>query len=110
MGLAVPTSVMVAIGRAAQLGVLVRSGAALERGHQVTALVLDKTGTLTEGHPAVVAWHPTSDAPPGLAAWLVAAQRQSEHPLAQAIVRKRIDVVLADLSEPWPTPRKPGHE
>ena len=87
MGLAVPTSVMVAIGRAAQLGVLVRSGAALERGVHVTALVLDKTGTLTEGRPAVVRWQPLPDAPPELARWLVTAQRQSEHPLAQAIVR-----------------------
>ncbi len=87
MGLAVPTTVMVAIGRAAQLGVLVRSGAALERGHQVTALVLDKTGTLTEGRPAVLQWQATQDAPPELARWLVAAQRQSEHPLAQALVR-----------------------
>jgi Cu+-exporting ATPase len=89
MGLAVPTTVMVAIGRAAQLGVLVRSGAALERGHRVTALVLDKTGTLTLGQPAVVAWQATPDAPPELADWLVAAQKQSEHPLAQAIVRWR---------------------
>ena len=87
MGLAVPTSVMVAIGRAAQLGVLVRSGVALERGHQVTALVIDKTGTLTLGEPSVVQWQQVSEAPPQLADWLVAAQKQSEHPLAQAIAR-----------------------
>ncbi len=87
MGLAVPTTVMVAIGRAAQLGVLVRSGTALERGHQVTALVLDKTGTLTEGHPAVVEWQQTPDAPQDLVNAFVAAQRQSEHPLAHAVIR-----------------------
>ncbi len=97
MGLAVPTSVMVAIGRAAQLGVLVRSGAALERGRLVTALVLDKTGTLTEGRPTVHAWQQISTAPEALASAVVALQKQSEHPLAQAMCRWGLDQALSDV-------------
>ena len=55
MGLAVPTAVMVATGRGAQLGVLIKGGEALERAGSADTVVLDKTGTLTEGRPAVVA-------------------------------------------------------
>ena len=86
MGLAVPTSIMVAVGRAAQLGILVRTGATLERGHAVTAVILDKTGTLTTGKPQVMAVVDAPDAPPTWRHALVSAQRLSGHPLAQAIV------------------------
>ena len=91
MGLAVPTAVMVATGRGAQLGILIKGGEALQRAGEVTLVALDKTGTVTEGHPAVtdVIVHrgstvPDEDALLGLAASL---ESVSEHPLADAIVR-----------------------
>jgi Cu+-exporting ATPase len=89
MGLAVPTAVMVASGRGAEAGVLIKGGAALERAGRLSAVVLDKTGTMTEGRPAVVAIERPPDGVDdeagtlGLAAGLESA---SEHPLAEAIV------------------------
>jgi Cu+-exporting ATPase len=83
MGLAVPTAVMVATGRGAQRGILIKGGEALERAGHVTTVVLDKTGTVTEGKPAVTDVH-LEEADLRLAASLEAV---SEHPLAQAIVR-----------------------
>jgi P-type Cu+ transporter len=82
MGLAVPTAVMVATGRGAEFGLLIKGGRALETLHKVDTIVLDKTGTLTEGHPRITEAH-ISDEFLRLAA---AAERQSEHPLAQAVV------------------------
>jgi Cu+-exporting ATPase len=87
MGLATPTAIMVGTGKGAQNGILIRGGAALEQAGRVTSVVLDKTGTLTEGHPAVVEIVPvgglTSLAVLGLAA---PVERRSEHPLAQAVI------------------------
>ena len=88
MGLAVPTAVMVAVGRAAQIGLLIRSGPALEHLAKVTAVVFDKTGTLTLGQPEVVEFIPTSSSQASeVLAYFAAAQRDSSHPLAQAIAR-----------------------
>jgi Cu+-exporting ATPase len=87
MGLAVPTAVMVATGRGAELGVLVKGGDALQRTGEVTTVVFDKTGTITAGRPVVTraAWQSGVD--PALALSLVAAvERASEHPLAAAVV------------------------
>jgi Cu+-exporting ATPase len=87
MGLAVPTAVMVATGRGASLGVLIKGGEALQRAGDVTTVVLDKTGTLTEGTPAVVdIWTARGDEAETLAA-AAAVEALSEHPLAGAIVR-----------------------
>ncbi len=84
MGLAVPTAVMVATGRGAELGVLVKGGEALERAGDIDVVVFDKTGTITEGRPAVTdAIGPRADEALRLAA---AVERSSEHPLAEAIV------------------------
>ncbi len=87
MGLAVPAALTVAIGRGAQLGVLFKGGEALERLAHVDTVLLDKTGTLTEGKPSVVAVLPadgwTEDRLVQLAA---SAEQRSEHPLARAVL------------------------
>ena len=82
MGLAVPTAVMVATGRGAEMGLLIKGGEALEKLRKVDTIVLDKTGTLTEGKPRVTDAD-LSDAALRLAA---AVERRSEHPLAHAVV------------------------
>jgi Cu+-exporting ATPase len=92
MGLAVPTAVMVATGRGAELGILIKGGEALQRAGDVTTVVLDKTGTITEGRPTVTDVIPTpgrsADELLGIVASLEAS---SEHPLADAIVRHAKD-------------------
>jgi Cu+-exporting ATPase len=87
MGLAVPTAVMVATGRAGTLGVLVKGGEALQRLAEVTVVVLDKTGTLTEGRPTVVTALAQDGDRIGLLRQAAAVERLSEHPLAAAIAR-----------------------
>ena len=87
MGLAVPTAVMVATGRGAELGVLIRGGEALERTGQVSTVVLDKTGTITEGKPSLVGIHLTGSLDEATLLRLAASlERRSEHPLGLAIV------------------------
>ncbi|HXA96608.1 MAG TPA: heavy metal translocating P-type ATPase [Candidatus Dormibacteraeota bacterium] len=86
MGLATPTAVMVATGRGAQLGVLIKSAGALEVLHRVQVVVLDKTGTLTVGRPRVTDVIAAADLEPDAVLALAAAVEQgSEHPLGEAI-------------------------
>ncbi|MEW5930245.1 MAG: heavy metal translocating P-type ATPase [Gemmatimonadota bacterium] len=97
MGLAVPTAVMVSTGKGAELGVLIKGGEALQRAGDVRTVVLDKTGTITEGRPTVTdvvagAWAGREDDLLRLAASLEAS---SEHPLADAVVRRARDAGLA---------------
>jgi len=87
LGLATPMSIMVGVGRGAQAGVLIKNAGAIERMEKVTTLVLDKTGTLTEGKPEVTRiitadWMSEDD----LLAAAASAEQQSEHPLASAIL------------------------
>jgi Cu+-exporting ATPase len=87
MGLATPTAIMVGTGRGAEAGILVRGGEALENAHRVTAVILDKTGTLTRGKPAVAAILPAGDlAEDDLLRLAAAVEAGSEHPLAGAIL------------------------
>ena len=87
LGLATPTAVMVATGRGAELGVLIRSAEVLETLHRIGTVVLDKTGTLTVGRPAVTEVVPAAGIDPDLVLALAAAVEQgSEHPLGEAIV------------------------
>ncbi len=87
LGLATPMSIMVGVGRGAQAGILIKDAEALERLEKIDTLVVDKTGTLTEGKPKVVAVETVGAAGRGELLRLVAAlERSSEHPLAGAIV------------------------
>ena len=91
MGLATPTALMVAAGKGAEAGILVRDGAAMERAATVTDVVLDKTGTLTRGRPEVadvVAVTGSDTDAVALLRLAGAAERSSEHPLASAVVRR----------------------
>jgi P-type Cu+ transporter len=86
LGLATPMSIMVAVGRGAQEGVLLKNAAALERLEKVDTLVIDKTGTLTEGKPQVTAVHPSSGVEQdALLSVALSLEQSSEHPLAQAV-------------------------
>jgi P-type Cu+ transporter len=87
LGLATPVAIMAGTGRGAQLGLLIRGGESLERVHGLATVVLDKTGTLTTGHPEVVRLLPL-DGSDGYDALALAAgaEAASEHPLAQAVV------------------------
>jgi Cu+-exporting ATPase len=87
LGLATPTAIVVGMGRAASLGLLFRDAEALERLATVDTLVLDKTGTITRGHPALVRVVPTGELGEAAALTLAAAaESRSEHPLGRAIV------------------------
>jgi len=87
LGLATPMSIMVGVGRAAQFGILIKNAEALERMEKIDTLVVDKTGTLTEGKPKVVAIVAAQDFEEATVLRLAASvERSSEHPLAAAIV------------------------
>ncbi|HTH63445.1 MAG TPA: heavy metal translocating P-type ATPase [Gemmatimonadales bacterium] len=93
LGLATPTAVLVATGRAAEQGILIRGGEALERLSRVRTVLLDKTGTVTEGHPAIThivtarKADGTAVAAAEVLRWAASVEQRSEHPVAQAIVR-----------------------
>jgi Cu+-exporting ATPase len=106
LGLATPMSIMVGVGRGAQHGVLIKNAEALEHMEKVNTLVIDKTGTLTEGKPAVTAVVPAHGFTEAEALRLAASvERASEHPLAVAIVRAADEhgiqsVPVADFDSP----------
>ncbi|GLI95853.1 hypothetical protein LMG27198_48450 [Methylocystis echinoides] len=88
LGLGTPMSIMVGVGRGAQSGVLIKNAEALERLEKVDTLVIDKTGTLTEGKPRVTAIRPLAEITENELLRVAASlERASEHPLAQAIVQ-----------------------
>ena len=100
LGLATPISIMVGVGRGAQAGVLIKNAEALERLEKIDTLVIDKTGTLTEGRPAVTAIRPAPGQDEAEVLRLAASlERASEHPLADAIVRAATERELS-LSQP----------
>jgi len=86
LGLATPTAIMVGVGKGAENGILIKDAESLEMAKKINAIVLDKTGTITEGHPQVIdiAWNKEYDAAL-LANILYAIEAKSEHPLADAI-------------------------
>jgi len=88
LGLATPTAVTVGVGRGAQLGILIRNGEALEVAEKVTTVIFDKTGTLTKGKPEVTDLIPVGISEVTLLSLAASVEKNSQHPLAQAIVRR----------------------
>ena len=87
LGLATPTALMVGVGRGAQAGILIRNAAALERAEKIDSLVVDKTGTLTEGAPVVVGVHPARGfTERDVLVLAMSLEHGATHPLARAIV------------------------
>lgn len=98
LGLATPTAIMVGTGKGAENGILIKSGEALETAHKINAIILDKTGTITEGKPSVTDLICASNFTQEKLLQLVAsAEKNSEHPLGQAIVRGAQEKSLALL-------------
>ncbi|MBW4534468.1 MAG: heavy metal translocating P-type ATPase [Pleurocapsa minor HA4230-MV1] len=102
LGLATPTSVMVGTGKGAENGILIKSAASLELAHKLQTIVLDKTGTITQGKPTVTNYQTvrrfSHDAELKLLRLVAAVERNSEHPLADAVVRYA-QLQGVDLSE-----------
>jgi len=88
LGLATPMSVMVGVGKAAEYGALIRQGDALQTAGKIDLVILDKTGTITEGHPAVTRVHAVDGDENRLLALAAGLEQHSEHPLAEAILAR----------------------
>lgn len=97
LGLATPTAIMVGVGKGAEAGILIKDAESLERARKINALVLDKTGTITEGRPAVTAMKWLSENKTDRSV-LLSLEKQSEHPLAEAVVRYLEGVETVPLS------------
>ena len=97
LGLATPTAIMVGVGKGAENGILIKDAESLELAKKVTAIVLDKTGTITEGRPQVtgIQWLDNDDHTSGI---LVSIEKQSEHPLADAVVKHLEGVQTSPIS------------
>jgi P-type Cu+ transporter len=97
LGLATPTAIMVGTGKGAECGVLIKSGAALETAYKIDSIVLDKTGTITKGAPALTDLLPAPSLPSlgldelGLLSLAASAEKASEHPLGEAVLRGAIE-------------------
>jgi Cu+-exporting ATPase len=109
LGLATPISLMVGVGKAAEYGVLIRNGEALETASRLTTLVLDKTGTITKGQPELTDVLPLGNfSESDLLRLAAIADRRSEHPLAEAIVKGARDGDI-EVGEPEEFNAIPGH-
>jgi P-type Cu+ transporter len=108
LGLATPTAVTVGIGRGAELGILIKSGEALEAADKLKAVAFDKTGTLTVGRPDVTDVVSFEIEERELLRLAASAEKNSEHPLAEAVVRKALDegIEMEDAKEFDATPGK----
>ncbi|MDS3859778.1 heavy metal translocating P-type ATPase [Thermosynechococcaceae cyanobacterium BACA0444] len=110
LGLATPTSIMVGTGKGAEYGILIKGADSLELAAKIQTIVLDKTGTLTQGKPTVTHWltRPGLTTPEiqALIAQTAAVERLSEHPLAQAIVNyaqsQAVPIPYAEMFQAWP--------
>lgn len=97
LGLATPTAIMVGVGKGAEKGILIKDAESLELAKKVNAIVLDKTGTITEGRPQVtnIKWLNNDDVTQAI---LLSIEKQSEHPLAEAVVKHLDGVATAAIS------------
>ncbi|WP_312792693.1 heavy metal translocating P-type ATPase [Sphingobacterium sp.] len=97
LGLATPTAIMVGVGKGAEQGILIKDAESLELAKKVKAIILDKTGTITEGRPVVtdVQWKDNDDRLQGV---LISMEKQSEHPLAEAVVGYFNEDKIASIS------------
>ena len=97
LGLATPTAIMVGVGKGAENGILIKDAESLELAKKINAVVLDKTGTITEGRPQVtdILWLNSDDTTKNI---LLAIEKQSEHPLAEAVVKYFHNVPTVTLS------------
>lgn len=98
LGLATPTAIMVGVGKGAEKGILIKDAESLELAKKVDAIILDKTGTITEGRPEVtdIAWSNENEEARQV---LYSLERKSEHPLADAVAKFLADTTAVDLSE-----------
>lgn len=99
LGLATPTAIMVGTGKGAQYGILTKSAESLETAHQVDTVVLDKTGTITEGKPSVTDIAPVGISDKELLQIAASIEYLSEHPLAKAIVEKADGLKFSDVAD-----------
>ena len=99
LGLATPTAIMVGTGKGAQYGILTKSAESLETAHQVDTVVLDKTGTITEGKPSVTDIAPVRISDKELLQIAASIEYLSEHPLAKAIVEKADGLEFSDVAD-----------
>ena len=98
LGLATPTAIMVGVGKGAEKGILIKDAESLELAKKVDAIILDKTGTITEGRPQVtgIQWLNNDDTAKDI---LLSIEKQSEHPLAEAVVKHLDGVTATPLSD-----------
>ena len=98
LGLATPTAIMVGVGKGAEKGILIKDAESLELAKKVDAIILDKTGTITEGRPQVtgIQWLNNNDTVKDI---LLSIEKQSEHPLAEAVVKHLEGVAATQLSD-----------
>jgi Cu+-exporting ATPase len=101
LGLAAPTSIMVGTGKGAENGILIKDAGSLELAHKIQTIVLDKTGTLTEGKPVVTDVFSINKNDDELLKLVAAIERNSEHPLAEAVVNhaKQKDMTISEVTE-----------
>ncbi|GBO54744.1 lead, cadmium, zinc and mercury transporting ATPase [Pseudanabaena sp. lw0831] len=101
LGLAAPTSIMVGTGKGAENGILIKDAGSLELAHKIQTIVLDKTGTLTEGKPVVTDVFALNKNDDELLKLVAAIERNSEHPLAEAVVNhaKQKDVTIPEVTD-----------
>ena len=99
LGLATPTAIMVGTGKGAQYGILTKSAESLETAHQVDTVILDKTGTITEGKPSVTDIAPVGISDKELLQIAASIEYLSEHPIAKAIVEKANGLELSDVAD-----------